>query len=63
MKRRKVKVDCLYCLTEFESTLRWEGIPEKEYCSTQCELDDAAEAEFGDETFEKFTKGGKEEWH
>lgn len=61
MARRKVKVNCLFCNVEFESTLRWEGIPEKEYCSKECELNDEFD-EYGEDTFEKFSKGGKEEW-
>jgi hypothetical protein len=65
MSRRKVNVECLYCRKEFESTLRWEGLPEKEYCSKQCETDDMENAfdEYGEETFEKFSKGNKTEWH
>lgn len=60
MSRRKVTVSCLFCNSEFETTLRWEGTPEKEYCSITCQDQDA---EFADEvTFEKFSKGGKDEW-
>ena len=60
MSRRKVNVYCQYCNAEFETILRWEGVPEKEYCSLECEVDD----EFGDnEVFEKRPKGGRIEWH
>ena len=38
--RRAVTVQCLYCKKDFQSTLRWEGLPEKDYCSTPCEEDD-----------------------
>ena len=61
MVRRKVKVNCLYCNKEFESTLRWEGIPEKEYCTTECELDDQDYDH--EENFEKVPRGGRTEWH
>jgi hypothetical protein len=62
MVRRKVKVSCLYCNKEFESTLRWEGIPEKEYCSTECDSADAEFGEFEETNFEKLPKGGRTEW-
>ena len=61
MSRRKVEVNCLYCNKEFKSTLRWEGTPEKIYCSKDCELDD--EEYEGTDRFEKLPKGGKTEWH
>ena len=61
MSRRKVKVNCLFCNKEFESALRWEGIPEKEYCTEACRIEDEEYAE--EENFEKFSKGGKVEWH
>lgn len=62
MSRRKVSVRCRYCNAEFSTTLRWEGLPEKEYCSSECELNDQF-SEYDEDTFEKFSRGGKEEWH
>lgn len=60
MSRRKVSIDCLFCNKKFETVLRWEGLPEREYCSTNCKEQDE---EFADEeTFEKFTRSNKEEW-
>jgi len=61
MTRRKVEVNCLYCNKEFESILRWEGVPDKMYCSKDCELDD--EAYEGTSSFEKLPKSGKTEWY
>lgn len=61
MTRRKVKTNCSYCNKEFESILRWEGIPNDLYCSKDCELDDADYED--DENFEKLPKGGYTEWH
>ncbi len=60
-KRRKVSVECLFCGKTFESKLRWEGIPEDDYCSKDCEQQD--EDLGSGETYEKFSKGGnKDEW-
>lgn len=56
--RRKVEVECLFCGRKFESKLRWEGVPEEEYCTPECKRDDE---EYGD-TFEKFHRGNKDEW-
>lgn len=59
MSRRRVEVECLACGTKFQSILRYEGIPEKDYCSEDCEELDA----MGDETFEKFHRAAKNsEW-
>lgn len=52
----------MFCNAEFETTLRWEGLPEKEYCSDECSLNDEFD-EYGAETFEKFQKGPKDQWH
>lgn len=61
MSRRKVTVNCLFCNKQFDTFLRWEGLPEKEYCSLNCQSQDE---EFDDEeTFEKLKKGPKEQWH
>jgi hypothetical protein len=58
MSRRKVNINCLSCNKEFESTLRWEGTPEKEYCSMICQQDFE---EYEDEdNFEKFHRSDKE---
>lgn len=57
--RRKVSVKCLYCNKQFETTLRWEGTPEQEYCSRECKLSDDYD-EYGEETFEKMPKGTQE---
>ena len=37
--RRKVTVECPNCRKEFETTLRWEGVPEKDFCTKKCETD------------------------
>ena len=34
--RRKVTIECPNCKRKFESTLRWEGLPEKDFCSPVC---------------------------
>jgi hypothetical protein len=56
--RRMTTVKCLFCGKKFETKLRWEGLPEKDYCSTFCEEED--EALDGQSTFEKFTKSNNE---
>ena len=59
MSRRRVEVECLACGSKFMSILRWEGIPEKDYCTAACEEEDLLEQR----TFEKFHKGAKNsEW-
>ena len=58
MSRRRVEVECLACGSKFKSILRWEGVPEKDYCSAECEAEDA----LGEETFEKFHKTKTPEW-
>jgi len=59
MSRRLVEVECLACARKFKSVLRWEGIPENDYCTASCEAEDSQE----EETFEKFHKTVKNpEW-
>jgi len=59
MSRRKVEVECLACGVKFQSILRWEGVPEQDYCSKECEIQDAE----GEETFEKFQRVARNsEW-
>ena len=60
MQHLKV-LNCLFCNEEFESKVK-SGVPESEYCSPACRLNDEYD-EYGGETFEKFSKGGEEEWH
>lgn len=59
MTRRKIEVKCRYCNAGFETTLRWEGLPEKEYCSDECSLSDEFN-EYDEDTFEKFSRGAKD---
>ena len=59
MTRKKIDVDCLYCGRSFKSTLRWEGIPEKDFCSIDCEREDQ---EMGT-TYEKMPRSQRSnEW-
>ena len=59
MTRRKVDVECLFCGEVFTSVLRWEGVPEKDYCSKECERSDS-DMSPGFEKFEKSVRGS--EW-
>jgi len=59
MSRRRVEVECLACGRKFKTVVRWEGTPEKDYCTTECEAEDSQ----AEETFEKFYKTAKNpEW-
>ena len=35
--RRKVTVKCPNCRLNFRTILRWEGLPENDYCTPKCE--------------------------
>lgn len=62
MSEDSVTTNCLFCNSEFETTLKSEGVLVSTYCSNECELSDEYD-EYESETFEKFQRAPKDNWN